>query len=256
MNGMPATFATLSPLRTEGDVHLQALAVAVVLHLHGLAALVLCEDADQVATVVHVLARDPDNNVPRLEARLRRWACWVDRADAQNAALDTPGGDELFDYRLGCVDGDGEAQPLGGAPDDLRRDAHYLCRRVYQRPAGVAGVDGSVGLDGAGDHVRVLLDQAVLSADHAPGDGGPAGQVQGVTDGHHFLPHLQPRGVAQHSRRYVFDRDLEDGQVGGLVAAHRGGRKLTPVAQGHRNALCGLIRVQRNHVVVGYDVSL
>ena len=55
---------------------------------------------------------------------------------------------QLLDDRLGVVDRDREADVLG-IVDDRRVDADDLAVGVDQRAAGVAGVDGGVGLDQA-----------------------------------------------------------------------------------------------------------
>src|SRR5205085_4103098 len=79
----------------------------------------------------------------------------------------------------GLVDGNGEADVLGPVGGDGGVDADDLTGRVDQRPAGVAGVDGGVGLDHAGE----VVDRAVEGGDDAARHGGVTPQPEGVADG-------------------------------------------------------------------------
>ena len=72
-------------------------------------------------------------------------------------------------------------------------------RAVEQRAAGVAGVDGRVGLDHAVDLEAVGgLDVALQAGDDARGGG--AVQAQRVADGHHLVAHPHVVGLGQGQR--------------------------------------------------------
>src|SRR5207245_2401304 len=97
---------------------------------------------------------------------------------------------------LGDVDRDGEADRVdGGAPRFGGRDAHDLAGEVEQRAAGVAGVDGGVGLDRGAQATVVFGDIAAESGDDTRGDG--AGQAQRVADGDDAVTGLEGEGTAE-----------------------------------------------------------
>src|SRR4029079_19205976 len=126
---------------------------------------------------------DRGDQVAGLQARRGGGAACGDRADLRAAgavtdddaarrALDRLAGDQLADDRLDGVRGDREADALVAARlgRDLRVDADHLPRRVEQRAAGVAVVDGGVGLDRAGDRGVVGgVDRATGGADDPGG---------------------------------------------------------------------------------------
>ena len=74
--------------------------------------------------------------------------------DVERGAADAAVFGEVVDHGLGGVDGDGEADAgglVGAVGGDEGGDADDLAARVEQRAAGVAGVDGGIGLDGVFD---------------------------------------------------------------------------------------------------------
>ena len=74
--------------------------------------------------------------------------------DAQRGPLDAPVAGQVGQHGLGRVDGNGKADArtlVGAVGGDHRVDADHLAARVQQRAAGVAGIDGRVGLDGVFD---------------------------------------------------------------------------------------------------------
>ena len=73
--------------------------------------------------------------------------------DADPGAGDVLAREDLGDDGLGEIDGDGEADALRGAGLG-RVDADDLAVAIEQRTTGVAGVDGSVGLDEVDQAVR------------------------------------------------------------------------------------------------------
>ena len=83
---------------------------------------------------------------------------------------------QIIDYAQHVVDGDGKAKALDGHA--AVRCAGYLCGRnaddiavhVEQRPAGIAGVDGCVGLQHV-DGCSISVDLTVKCADVTGGHG-------------------------------------------------------------------------------------
>ena len=168
--------------------------------------------------------------------------------DAQPAALHALAGLQLFDDLLGHGGGDGEAEPLARG-DDGRVDAHHLAVQVDQRSAGVARVDGRVGLDEV--VVGTGPEHPALGRDDACGD--RVAQAEGVADGQDPGPDLELVGVRefQHVKRAA-GLDLDQRQVGFPVRADDLGREFLAV----------LLELDRDgvrafdDVVVGHDVAV
>ena len=125
-------------------------------------------------------------------------------------------GDELIGNGFRRIDGDGEADVLGGDAGlglggDERIDADDVAVDIAERAAGVAGVDGRVGLDepeeeGAGLIRRAaggLLGRPAEGADDAGADGRPAGEGERVTDGDQPITGGKGTGLAE----------LRDGEI-------------------------------------------
>src|SRR5581483_11296071 len=143
------------------------------------------------------------------------------RRDAEEGLRRRLAGLQLVDDRHGLVDGQGEADVLGVAghggvdPDDLALG-------VEQRAAGVARVDGGVGLEdmaqGLGVATRALVpgrDRPVEGRDDALGDRRAAVEGEGVADGHDGVPHDEGVRAADLDRRQAAGVHLEDREVGG-----------------------------------------
>ena len=99
--------------------------------------------------------------------------------------------DELARDVLDGVDRDGEADAdvAAGLALDLRVHADHVAVRVQKRTAGVAVVDGRVGLDGLVDLEAVRrLDPPLQRADDAGGD-RPL-EPEGIADGDDGVPDL------------------------------------------------------------------
>ncbi len=81
--------------------------------------------------------------------KLRVLGRHVVHADAEIAVVDAAGLDDLVGGGLDDLRGNGEARAGEGAAagDDEGVDADQFAMRIHQRSAGVAGVDGGVGLD-------------------------------------------------------------------------------------------------------------
>ena len=98
-------------------------------------------------------------------------------------------------------------------------DADHFPGQVDQRAAGVAPVDGSVGLD---ETLKLrtrsadALARAPLVTDDAGGNGGA--EAEGAADGQHPVAHLNRVRVAQLGRRQLApDINLDHRQVGFLI---------------------------------------
>ena len=146
----------------------------------------------------------------------------------------------------------GMAKPMPMLPPRARQDgavdADELAPEVHQRAAGVARIDGGVGLDEVLVAVRVDAG-APQAADDAGGDG--VLQAERIADGDDEVADLELGGVAERHLREAFRRNLEHGDVRRHVAAdHRGGQ-VAAVLQGHRD-LGGVI----NDMGVCNDVAV
>ena len=146
----------------------------------------------------------------------------------------------LGDDRLGQVDGQGEADAVAHAGLG-RGDADEVAVTVEEGAAGVAGVDGGVGLD---EVVQALaaeagaedVDAAVEAADDA--DGGAAREVaQRVADRDGQLADSQAGRVAERDGRQVLGIDLHEGEVGQRVDAGDGAVEDGAVIEDDRDVL-------------------
>ena len=104
-------------------------------------------------------------------------------------------GNQGFDriYRNGKTD----ALPLG---DDGGINADDFTFHIQERSAGVAGIDGGIGLDKI--VIRSGPDDPAFGTDDAGGDG--AIQAEGIADGHDPVPDFQIIGISQGGSRKGF----------------------------------------------------
>ena len=119
--------------------------------------------------------------------------------------LRVPGLDDLRRDRLDGVDRHREpdadvAARAGVAGRDLRVDADHVAARVEQRAAGVALVQGGVGLDHVVDRVAVRRADDALERAHDPGRDG-AVVAERVADRDHRVADADGVGVAERQRR-------------------------------------------------------
>src|SRR5260221_3976757 len=114
-------------------------------------------------------------------------------------------------------DGDRERQSHLAAPAavELRVDAEHLARHVEKRPAGVARIDGDVGLDER--HVGLVGQRARFGRDDARGHG--VLEAERRTDRGDPLADAGFRRVPDPDRREIFRVDLDQGDVGAAVHA-------------------------------------
>ena len=107
-------------------------------------------------------------------------------------------------------------------------DAHELTAEIDQRTAGVAGIDGRVGLDQV--FVAFGVDAgSPESADDARGD--RVLKAEGIADGDHEIADLELRGIAEGELDQAFRRHFEHGEVRRHVAADDGGGQISAVPQ-------------------------
>ena len=166
--------------------------------------------------------------------------------------------DNLVGNVLGVVNRNGKAHARAGARIalDKRVDTHQLTVVVDERAAGVARVDGGIGLnhvgiDGiaaGGAHGR----GAIQRRHNARGDGLLVAERR--ADRHDPLAHVELGGITNLDRRElggVGVLELDDGEVARGVVAHELGLVGGAVVHGHH-----VLVVAVDHVVVGEDVAL
>ena len=166
--------------------------------------------------------------------------------------------DNLVGNVLGVVDRNGKTHARAGARValDERVDTHQLAIVVDERAAGVARVDGGIGLDHVGiDGVtagRAHGRGAVERRHNARGDRLLVAERR--ADRHNPLAHVELGGVADLDRRElggVGVLELNDGEVARSIVAHELGLIGGAVVHGHH-----VLVVTIDHVVVGEDVAL
>ena len=215
-------------------------------------------------------------DIPGYNARLRCRTAGLDLGDIQPCrdpveplveggeilALDPQPGtaghialaDELVDDLHHRGAGNGKAQALypgfvGKGADLHGVDPHHLAVAVDQGPAGVAGIQGGIGLDqvhGPAVDGHVPVDGGYDSVGH----GAPKLHPQGVSDGHHRIPYPQGIGVTKLCRGQAFGPDIEHRQIRNRVCAHYGGVQLPLVRQPDSEALSVL-----DHVIIGHQIA-
>ncbi len=119
--------------------------------------------------------------------------------------------DELFVDDLSRVAGDGKADAFitAGPRFDHGIDADQVAFHVDQRTAGVAGVDGCVGLDV--DHGTVGIELPVDRADDAKRDA--VLQAKRTAEGKHKFTGMGAIGIAEFEGGQSRFVDLDDGEI-------------------------------------------
>src|SRR5690606_15261306 len=168
------------------------------------------------------------------------------RADV--AAGDLAAGDELAGDVVGDFGGNREADAdrAAGRGEDGRVDPDHPAVDVEGPTARVAPVDGRVDLDVVDEH---FIQVATVGRDDA--GGGRAAQAERVADGDHPVADPRLRGVLEVHVGIVVPLDLQNGEVGALVAADHGRLQLALVLEDDGDLL-GVL----DHVVVGDDVAV
>src|SRR5262249_15034279 len=142
---------------------------------------------------------------------------------------------ELREDVPGHVDGNGKTNALRGL-DDRRVDADDLAGGVDERPAAVARIEGSVGLNDvvnqmAGDGAQA----SSQGADHAGGDGGL--KSQGTADRDHELPNPQLGGISQRSVGQMTSFGLDHRQVGPGITANQSAGEVEAIDRANADPL-------------------
>ena len=99
-------------------------------------------------------------------------------------------------------------------------DADNFAGGEEEGAAGVAGVDGGVGLQHPGEGAGVVAG----GGDDAAGDGGVAGHTEGVADGDDIAAGHNGVGGVEVEFGELAAADFEDSQVAGDVEADDGSR--------------------------------
>ena len=127
---------------------------------------------------------------------------------------------------------------------------------LMQRAAGVAGIDGGIGLDEVLElALRARLDGAVLGGDDAGGDG--LRKLERLADGDHPFPYLRAVGVAHlHCGQGARRIDFDDRDVGVGIDADdfRGTAVIGGIVRIGGELDKDFVRLV-HHVIVGDDVA-
>ena len=175
------------------------------------------------------------------------------RFHAEKGAVHAAVGHEIVGNVLCGVDGNGEADAGGGAAGGVNRgvDANDFAVRIDERAAGIAAVDGGVGLDGFVNESGLAgLHGASDGADYAGGERGL--EAERITDGENFLAHLERSGISQRQRREVLSLgiDFQESDVVALVGADEFCRVVGLIAEHNFDGLGAF-----DDVEIGEDVA-
>ena len=256
----------------DGERYVLGLLVADIANLHGLADGGFRDGIHQVGAGVHGLAVDVGDDVAGLQAGFIGGAAGLNGFDhdavgdaeflhehgiiaaiflesnSDGAAGDFAVGDELI---VNADDGGGrqrEADTLESAAAGVNGgvDADHFAGHIHERAAGIAGVDGGVGLDEA---LELMADVgAVFGADDSGGDGGI--QAEGAADGENPIAHLHAIGIAElGDGEVVVGFNFDDGEVGIFVEADDARTVFGGIAVERDLNLGGLV----DYVIVGED---
>ena len=128
--------------------------------------------------------------------------------------------------------GDGEPDPVRSARTRQDRGIHpnEPPADIHKRPARIARIDRRIGLDEIA--ARIARGRArAREPRHNPRRAGLP-DPERIADGQHQLAHLDRVALAQRQERHVARRvELEDRQIGLLVAQKHPRRELAPVVQ-------------------------
>ena len=170
--------------------------------------------------------------------------------DAEHAALDLAVLDQLVHDAFDHVDRDGEADAdvAAAARQDGGVDAHQFAAQIHQRAAGIAGIDGGVGLDEV--LIAVGVDAgAPERADDARGH--RVLQAEGIADGDDIVSDLELGRIPERHGDQIRLLGLQDGDVRAFVAADDLGGK-GPVVEQRDGDFAGVL----HHMMIGDDVAV
>ncbi len=113
------------------------------------------------------------------------------------------------------------AKPMPIDPAGRRVDGgihpDHLAAHVEQRAAGIAAVDGGIGLDEVVE--RPLADVPPAGGDDAGGD--RAAKAEGIADGDHPIAYLGGVGIAElHGGQRPVGPHPQQGEIGARIGAH------------------------------------
>src|SRR5580658_1596647 len=214
--------------------------IADVAHLHGLADDGFRDGIYEIGAGVHGLAVDIGDDVAGFQAGFIGGAARLDGFDddavghaeflhehgiiaaiflesnSDGAAGDFAVGDELI---VNVDDGGGRQREADtfettAAGVDGGVDADHFASHIDERAAGIAGVDGGVGLNEA---LKLVADVgAIFRADNSGGDGGI--QAEGTADGENPVADLHAVGIAELGNgELVVGVNFDDREVGVFV---------------------------------------
>ncbi len=109
-----------------------------------------------------------------------------------------------------------ENEPVGEIEEGV--DADHLAARIHQRSAGVAGVDGGIGLD---EFARLIAIRFRVGPVQRADDAARHAELEsiGIAEGQHHLARVQIPGVAPRNAGQIVPVDLDDGKIRQRVGA-------------------------------------
>src|SRR5208283_3444237 len=260
----------------DGDRGLLLLAVAHEVQLCLRAGFAGSDVSDQIVAALEFAAIDGGNGVADLQASLVGGAAGNDVRDGHAASVDAGdsgvglgggfGADRTASHAMLGADqlvvnlsdrvrrhGEANARIGTGLGQNGGVDSDDFAGHVDERAAGIAGVDGGIGLN-EGLELALGNDVAAFGGDDAGGDGFL--QAERTADSQHPIANLHAIGVAEFGGgQGVIHLNLNDGEIGFLIHADDfgvvAGGTGRFILQLHANAI-GLF----DHVTVRHDVAL
>jgi len=168
--------------------------------------------------------------------------------DAEIASTHSPVAHKQTGHVLGCIDCDREAESLSGK--HRRIDTDDLAVGSDERAAGVAGIEGCVGLNDVVHQPARLRTQRPSQRADDPGR-YRVGEAERIADRDDQLPGAQRRRIAERRVGQIRCVDAQHGQVGMRIVADQRRGKLAAVEERDPNPL-RLV----NHVAVGENEAV
>src|ERR1035437_7426838 len=159
---------------------------------------------------------DDQNSIIGRQAHLlsQLWPDRQQRSYTQGGPPYRAQSDQVVEYSLGHIDGNGEADAralVGTAGGNQAVDADHFAVRVQQRPAGVPRIDRRIGLDGFFDgRTFRAADRAQRTDDAAR---HRSRKSKRVSDGKGFLADLKVLGIAEYGGNNAGRGNFDDRQV-------------------------------------------
>ena len=164
-------------------------------------------------------------------------------------------GNQLIHNVFHCGTGNGKANAfhtgrIRKGADFHGIDADDLTVTIDQRTAGVAGIQGGIGLDqghGPTVHVHIPVD----GGNDAVGIGAPVLHAQRISDGSHGVADPQLGGIPEPGRNQILGLHLKHCQVGNLVTGDQIRRENPVIGQQNINGTSPL-----HHMGVGDNIAI